>query len=126
MVVRCRKPNDFGGLLIYQALAQLVRHWVPLLVLLGIVIIMWRPNMCRVDRSLARYAAFDTIRRGTRWFIPFIPWRGPSAIRQSPRLASLRCQRPWRSRDLGRVPSPNPAPSVARSTSDGGRERRKP
>jgi len=72
MMRRSRNMNYFGELLIYFALATLAMHWLPLLVLLGFWVFVWVPNMLRKDRSLARYPEFETYRRRTKWFIPFI------------------------------------------------------
>ena len=64
MMARSRNPYSFGELLIYLAL--LAMHWLPLVVPLGYVILVWGPNMRRKDRSLAPYAAFGAHWRGTR------------------------------------------------------------
>jgi len=122
MMARSRNPYSFGELLIYLALlAMLAMHWLPLVVPLGYVILVWGPNMRRKDRSLAPYAEFDAYRRGTQWFIPLVPWCGPSAIRQLPRLASLRRQRSPPGRALGRVASPGIAPPGSHSAGAGGK-----
>jgi protein-S-isoprenylcysteine O-methyltransferase Ste14 len=67
-----RNPNYFGELLIYLGFALLSMHWLPLLVIAAFLTVFWLPNMRKKDKSLARYPEFDSYRRRTRMFIPFI------------------------------------------------------
>jgi steroid 5-alpha reductase family enzyme len=72
LFAHCRNINYFGELLIYLALALLPMHWLPPLILLLIVAIVWLPNMRRKDRSLSRYPKFQAYRARTKLFLPFI------------------------------------------------------
>jgi protein-S-isoprenylcysteine O-methyltransferase Ste14 len=69
---RLRNPNYFGELLIYLGFGMLAMHWVPLLVIVLFVLIVWLPNMRRKDRSLARYPDFADYRARSRLFLPFV------------------------------------------------------
>lgn len=69
---RVRNPNYLGELLIYVGYGALAMHWLPFAVLLGIVGIVWVPNMIAKDKSLARYPAFAAYRKHSRWLIPFV------------------------------------------------------
>jgi steroid 5-alpha reductase family enzyme len=68
----CRNPNYFGELLIYLGFGLLAQHWLPLLVLLLFISIIWIPNMRQKDRSLARYPEFAAYKARSKWFIPFV------------------------------------------------------
>ena len=72
MVARCRNMNYFGELLIYLSFALLAMHWIPLLILLLVIVVVWLPNMRRKDRSLARYPEFEAYERRSKLFIPFL------------------------------------------------------
>jgi steroid 5-alpha reductase family enzyme len=72
MVARCRNMNYFGELLIYLSFALLAMHWIPLLILLLVIVVVWLPNMRRKDRSLARYPEFEAYGRRSKLFIPFL------------------------------------------------------
>ena len=69
---RCRNINYFGELLIYSSFALLSMHWVPWVVLLLFIILVWVPNMLRKDKSLAKYDNFEDYKKGSKLFIPFI------------------------------------------------------
>ena len=69
---RVRNMNYFGELLIYAGFGLLAMHWLPVVVLLLWVAVIWLPNMARKDRSLARYPGFEAYRKRTSLFIPFI------------------------------------------------------
>jgi len=69
---RCRNINYFGELLIYSSFALLSMHWVPWVVLLFFIILVWAPNMLRKDKSLAKYDNFEDYKKGSKLFIPFI------------------------------------------------------
>ena len=69
---RCRNINYFGELLIYSSFALLAMHWIPWLVLLLFIILVWAPNMLRKDKSLAKYDNFEDYKKGSKLFIPFI------------------------------------------------------
>jgi steroid 5-alpha reductase family enzyme len=67
-----RNPNYLGELLIYASFALLSMHWIPILVLLAWIILVWIPNMLKKDQSLARYPEFSSYKRRSRLFIPFL------------------------------------------------------
>jgi protein-S-isoprenylcysteine O-methyltransferase Ste14 len=67
-----RNPNYFGELLIYLGFGLLARHWLPLLVILLFVAVVWLPNMFKKDRSLARYPEFASYKTRTKLLIPFV------------------------------------------------------
>ena len=69
---RCRNINYFGELLIYSSFALLAMHWIPWVVLLLFIILVWAPNMLRKDKSLAKYDNFEDYKKGSKLFIPFI------------------------------------------------------
>ena len=68
----CRNINYFGELLIYSSFAVLSMHWIPWVVLLLFIILVWVPNMFRKDKSLAKYDNFEDYKKGSKLFIPFI------------------------------------------------------
>ena len=69
---RCRNINYFGELLIYSSFALLSMHWIPWVVLLLFIILVWAPNMLRKDKSLAKYDNFEDYKKGSKLFVPFI------------------------------------------------------
>jgi steroid 5-alpha reductase family enzyme len=69
---RCRNPNYFGELLIYLGFGLLAMHWLPLLVILLFILIVWLPNMRRKDRSLSRYPDFAAYKARTKLLLPFV------------------------------------------------------
>jgi len=72
MMARVRNLNYFGELLIYGSFAMLAIHWMPIVILLAWVSIIWIPKMLKKDRSLSRYPEFGAYRERTKLFIPFI------------------------------------------------------
>ena len=72
LMTRCRNTNYFGELLIYLSFALLARHWIPILVLISFMIIIWLPNMWKKDKSLARYGEYAEYKKCSSFFIPFI------------------------------------------------------
>ena len=69
---RCRNTNYFGELLIYSSFALLSMHWIPWVVLLLFIALVWVPNMLRKDKSLTKYDNFEDYKKGSKLFIPFI------------------------------------------------------
>ena len=59
LMSRCRNTNYFGELLIYLSFALLSRHWLPIVVLVSFMIIIWLPNMRRKDKSFYRYPDYE-------------------------------------------------------------------
>jgi protein-S-isoprenylcysteine O-methyltransferase Ste14 len=68
----CRNPNYFGELLIYLGFGLLAMHWLPLVIILLYLGLVWLPNMRKKDRSLSRYAEFTEYKNSTKLFIPFL------------------------------------------------------
>ena len=68
----CRNINYFGELVIYLSFAILAMHWIPLLVLVLMMAIVWFPNMIRKDISLSRYSEFHKYKKKSTLFIPYI------------------------------------------------------
>ena len=69
MMHRCRNTNYFGEFLIYLSFALLSYHWLPILVLVAFMIIIWFPNMRRKDKSLSRYAEYEEYKKRTSLLI---------------------------------------------------------
>ncbi len=69
---RDRNMNYFGELLIYSGFGLLAMHWLPVVVILAWVFIIWLPRMRAKDRSLARYPEFQEYQQRTWFFIPYI------------------------------------------------------
>jgi steroid 5-alpha reductase family enzyme len=72
LLARTRNINYFGELLIYGAFALLALHWLPFVILGLAIAVEWLPNMHRKDRSLARYSDFESYKRNSTKFIPFL------------------------------------------------------
>jgi protein-S-isoprenylcysteine O-methyltransferase Ste14 len=68
----CRNINYFGELLIYLSFALMAKHWIPFLVLLLFIIIIWLPNMFKKDRSLSKYPEFEDYKKRSYFFIPLV------------------------------------------------------
>ncbi len=69
---KVRNMNYFGEFLIYLGFSLLPMHWLPLLVMLVFIVIIWIPNMIKKDRSLARYPNFAEYKKSSKFIIPFI------------------------------------------------------
>lgn len=67
-----RNINYLGELLIYLGFGLLAMHWLPIVILLIWIIVIWLPNMRKKDRSLGRYLEFNNYKRRTNLFIPFL------------------------------------------------------
>ena len=72
LMSRCRNTNYFGELLIYLSFALLSGHWIPIVVLVSFMIIIWLPNMRRKDMSLSRYPDYEEYKKRSSLLIPFI------------------------------------------------------
>lgn len=72
MFARLRNPNYFGELLIYAGFGSLAMHWLPILVLLAWISLVWIPRMLKKDRVLAQYPDFEQYRARSKLFIPFL------------------------------------------------------
>lgn len=69
---RTRNINYFGELLIYLGFGLLAMHWLPILIVVLFVAVVWAPNMLKKERSLARYPEFLDYKRESKLFIPFL------------------------------------------------------
>lgn len=69
---RIRNPNYLGELLIYVGYGLLALHWLPLVIIVAIMLIVWLPNMNQKDRSLARYPEFPDYKQRSKRLIPFV------------------------------------------------------
>ncbi len=67
---RTRNPNYLGELLIYASFAALSLHWAPWLVLLGVFVTIFVPNMRRKDASLSRYPEWASYEARTGLVLP--------------------------------------------------------
>lgn len=72
LLSQVRNINYFGELLIYLGFGLLAMHWLPILVIILFIIIIWAPNMVKKDRSLSRYSEFPQYKRRSKLFIPFL------------------------------------------------------
>ena len=72
LLSRTRNINYFGELLIYLGFGLLAMHWLPAVVILLFIGIIWMPNMLKKDSSLARYPEFSGYKRKSKLFIPFL------------------------------------------------------
>ena len=69
---KCRNINYFGELLIYLSFALLSKHWLPIVILMAFIGIVWFPNMLRKDQSLSRYSKYKEYKKRTKLIIPFL------------------------------------------------------
>ena len=69
---RTRNPNYFGEFLIYAGFGSIAYQWswVPGLVLLSFIAIVWGPNMRKKDKSLSRYPEFEAYRSKSGLLFP--------------------------------------------------------
>jgi len=72
MFRHCRNINYFGELLIYLGFSLLAMHWIPIACLAAMMIVVWFPNMKRKDRSLSHYPEFESYRKQSCLFIPYL------------------------------------------------------
>jgi steroid 5-alpha reductase family enzyme len=72
LMARTRNINYFGELLIYLGFGLLAMHWMPIVVILLFIVIIWAPNMLKKEKSLARYPEFAEYKRKSKLFIPFL------------------------------------------------------
>ena len=72
LMSRCRNTNYFGELLIYLSFALLSRNWIPIVVLVSFMMIIWLPNIYRKDKSLSRYPDYEEYKKRSSLMIPFI------------------------------------------------------
>jgi protein-S-isoprenylcysteine O-methyltransferase Ste14 len=72
LLSRTRNINYFGELLIYLGFGLLAMHWLPILVIVLFIALLWAPNMLKKDKSLSRYPEFLEYKRKSKLFIPFL------------------------------------------------------
>ncbi len=67
-----RNPNYLGELLLYLGFGLLAMHWLPVVIVLGVLVFIWLPNMRQKDQSLSRYPEFAAYKRRSKLLIPFV------------------------------------------------------
>lgn len=67
---RTRHPNYLGEMMIYGAFALVVGHWLPAVILAGVWLFFFVPNMLAIDASLARYPEFAAWKARTGLVLP--------------------------------------------------------
>jgi protein-S-isoprenylcysteine O-methyltransferase Ste14 len=72
MFARVRNINYFGELLIYSGFGLLAMHWLPIVILLLWVGVIWFPRMRKKEAVLAELDGFETYRKHTKLFIPYL------------------------------------------------------
>ena len=56
----------------YLGFSLLACDWLPLLALFLFILFIWIPNMAKKDRSLSKYPEFESYKKRTNKFFPFI------------------------------------------------------
>lgn len=82
---RCRNTNYLGEILIYLAFAMLTMHWLPFLILGGMVAAIFIPNMVKKDQSLSRYPGFDEYKAQSGLLFPIFWGYGGQNAKPSPK-----------------------------------------
>ena len=82
---RCRNTNYLGEILIYLAFAMLTMHWLPFLILGGMVAAIFIPNMVKKDQSLSRYPGFDEYKAQSGLLFPIFGGYGGQNAKPSPK-----------------------------------------
>jgi protein-S-isoprenylcysteine O-methyltransferase Ste14 len=65
-----RHPNYLGEMMIYAALALMVWHWFPVLLLAWVWGDLFAVNMVMKEASMSRYPEWAAYRARTRWLLP--------------------------------------------------------
>jgi protein-S-isoprenylcysteine O-methyltransferase Ste14 len=65
-----RHPNYLGEMMIYAALALMVWHWFPVLLLTFIWLDMFAVNMVMKEASMSRYPEWQAYKKRTWWVLP--------------------------------------------------------
>ncbi len=68
---KSRNMNYFGEFLIYLSFALLSLHWIPMIILILFILVIWVPNMLKKDKSLSRHKEFENYKSKTKMFLPF-------------------------------------------------------
>lgn len=82
---RCRNINYLGEIFIYFAFAMLTMHWLPFLILGGMVAAIFIPNMLKKDQSLSRYPGFDEYKTKSGLLFPMFWGDGDQNAKPSPK-----------------------------------------
>ena len=73
---QCRHPNYFGELLIYLSFVimvfETVLWWVPAIILTLFIVVVWIPNMIKIDKSLSRFEEHKAYKKKTAFIIPYV------------------------------------------------------
>jgi len=72
LMAKSRNMNYFGELLIYFSFVLMSKHWIPILVLIAFVVIIWVPNIMRKEKSLSRYPEYQDYKNKSKLLIPFV------------------------------------------------------
>lgn len=80
MFRRVRHPNYLGEMMIYGALALMVWHWLPVLVLAWVWCGIFAVNMTMKEASMARYPEWAAYRARTGWLLPRFFTSGAVAV----------------------------------------------
>ena len=67
-----RHPNYLGEMMIYGALALMVLHWFPVLVLAMVWGGLFSINMIMKEASMSRYPQWAAYKKRSWWLIPFM------------------------------------------------------
>ena len=62
---------------------MLVQHWLPYMILVGMIAAISIPNMLRKDRSLARYPEFESYQANSGLLFPKLWGRDRQAVEKS-------------------------------------------
>ena len=69
-------PNYFGELLIYLSFVimvfETVLWWVPAIILTLFIVVVWIPNMIKIDKSLSRFEEHKAYKKNTAFIIPYV------------------------------------------------------
>ena len=66
---KSRNMNYVGEFFIYLSFSLLAMHWIPILVLVIFILLVWVPNMIKKDNSLSRYQEFNEYKNKSRIFL---------------------------------------------------------
>ena len=72
MFAKIRNTNYLGEFCIYLGFSLLALDWIPIIVILLFMILIWIPNMNNKDKSLSRYSKFEDYKKRTSKMFPFI------------------------------------------------------
>jgi len=67
---RSRHPNYLGEMMIYGALALMVRHWIPWVILGAIWTVVFMTNIAAQEASLSRHPGWAAYKARTGLLLP--------------------------------------------------------